>query len=76
MPNSLLKAPKKGFGISLREWFKDESFNSKLEMNLSKVKQILDNSAIENILKENNSGAKDNGNFIWGLIMLDKSLKL
>lgn len=45
-------------------------------MNLSEVKHILDNSAIKNILKENNSGSKDNGNFIWGLIMLDKSLKL
>ncbi len=75
LPESLLHAPKKGFGIPLREWFKDKSFNEKLENNLKLTKKVFNATAVERIIKENNSGERDNGNFLWGLMMLNIALK-
>ncbi|HOZ86232.1 MAG TPA: asparagine synthase (glutamine-hydrolyzing), partial [Bacteroidia bacterium] len=74
LPLSLLSAPKRGFGIPLREWFKDKEFNSLLESNLQKVNRILDQETIAKIVSQNNTGKKDNGNFIWTLIQLNHNL--
>ncbi len=74
LPPDILSAPKRGFGIPLREWFKDKEFNTVLEENLKQVKQILDKDIIDKIVSENNSGKKDNGNFIWTLLQLNKQL--
>jgi asparagine synthase (glutamine-hydrolysing) len=74
LPESIMNAPKKGFGIPLREWFKDQSFNTHIEKNLSKASTILDAEMVQKIVRQNNSGQKDNGNFIWTMMMLDKSL--
>lgn len=75
LPDSLIKAPKKSFGIPLREWFKDESFNSKLDRNLFNVKEVLNPESVNKIITENNSGQRDNGSFIWQLIMLNKYIQ-
>jgi asparagine synthase (glutamine-hydrolysing) len=75
LPQSILNAPKRGFGIPLREWFKDKGFNVVLEENLEKVNELLDKETIKKIVTENNIGKKDNGNFIWTLLQLDKSLR-
>ena len=75
LPASILNAPKRGFGIPLREWFKEKAFDVVLNENLKKVKEILDQETIQKILIENNEGKKDNGNFIWTLLQLDKSLR-
>ncbi|MES2132264.1 MAG: asparagine synthase (glutamine-hydrolyzing) [Bacteroidota bacterium] len=74
LPASVLNAPKRGFGIPLREWFKEEGFNDLLEENLQKVKEMLDRDTINKIVTENKEGKKDNGNFIWALIQLNKFL--
>jgi asparagine synthase (glutamine-hydrolysing) len=75
LPGSVLNAPKRGFGIPLREWFKEKSFGKVLDENLQEVNQILDKDIITKIITENNSGKKDNGNFIWALLQLNKVLK-
>lgn len=75
LPKSLLNAPKKGFGIPLRDWFKDESFNKHIISNLSKVNDLFDERIVGSIIEENRKGIKDNGNFIWTLMMLNKALK-
>ena len=74
LPASILNAPKRGFGIPLREWFKDKEFNIVLNENLKKVNRLLDEETIKKIVTENNEGKKDNGNFIWALIQLDNAL--
>lgn len=75
LPTSILNAPKRGFGIPLREWFKDKELGSVLEENLGEVRKILDPVIIAKIVAENNSGKKDNGNFIWALLQLNKALE-
>ncbi len=74
LPASILNAPKRGFGIPLREWFKDKEFDVILSENLKKVNELLDTEIIKKIITENNEGKKDNGNFIWTLLQLNKSL--
>lgn len=75
LPASVLNAPKRGFGIPLREWFKDKGFGSVLDENLREVNKMLDPAVIAKIVAENNTGKKDNGNFIWTLLQLNKALK-
>jgi len=74
LPNSILKAPKKGFGIPLREWFKDNSFERQINNNLTSVQSLLSKDEIQLILKANKKGLHDSGNFIWVLMMLNKNL--
>jgi len=74
LPDSLLKAPKKGFGIPLREWFKKDSFGNKINTNLNEIKTILDKNTVDIIVNENNKGLKDHGNFIWSMPMLNRMI--
>lgn len=72
LPHELLHAPKKGFGIPLREWFK-EDYNSSV-FQFENVKSICNPLLVNSIIEENAKGNRDNGNFIWSMIMLDKAL--
>jgi asparagine synthase (glutamine-hydrolysing) len=73
LPTPLLRAPKKGFGIPLREWFKEEEFKDQLGL-LVNLDFGLDSSTISKIIRKNNSGIEDNGNFIWMLFLLKEWL--
>lgn len=75
LPLNILSAPKKGFGIPLREWFRKDSFKNAIGDNLSNLNGILNSDVIHKLVLENRLGQKDNGNFIWTLIMLNKNLK-
>ncbi|MBL7918674.1 MAG: asparagine synthase (glutamine-hydrolyzing) [Bacteroidia bacterium] len=74
LPDSILNAPKKGFGIPLREWFKSDLFDDQLKNNLDKISEITSKPLVSEILKQNKLGEKDNGNFIWTLMMLNENL--
>lgn len=75
LPSGILSAPKKGFGIPLREWFKKDSFESTIKNNLLDLNTILNSSEINNLVHENRIGLKDNGNFIWTLMILNKMVR-
>lgn len=75
LPKSILNAPKRGFGIPLRNWFKDNTFNNHILNNLNNINNLFDKSIIKSIVEENRVGIKDNGNFIWILMMLNKAIK-
>lgn len=75
LPSSVLNSPKRGFGVPLREWFKEINVNEFLGSNLNHVEEILDKNTIHKIIKDNKNGKTDNGNFIWALLMLNKKLE-
>lgn len=75
LPEEILNAPKRGFAVPLMEWFKDKEFNTVLNDNLICVKNMLDEKVILKIIEENRSGERDNGNFIWTLLQLEKHIK-
>lgn len=74
LPKSILTSGKKGFGVPLREWFKDQAFELKLH-DLYVHNIGLNNNIIKNIIQENKEGKKDWGNFIWMLFLLKEITK-
>jgi asparagine synthase (glutamine-hydrolysing) len=73
LPKGILKAPKKGFSVPLRYWFKNDSFKEKLQ-NLEKDIDFLSGNEMEAILKKNVTGREDDGDFIWKLFVLSKTI--
>jgi asparagine synthase (glutamine-hydrolysing) len=74
LPREILSAPKKGFTVPLREWFKGNSFDQKLK-ELQDCLPLLNKEVVSAIINLNNSGKKDYGNFIWMLFNLNECLK-
>ncbi len=72
LPKELLSASKKGFGIPLYQWFKNDETVEKIQLN--QTKNILDNTQINNLIATNKKGKADYGNFIWTLLMLEQNL--
>jgi hypothetical protein len=72
LPQPLLAASKKGFSLPLREWFKDGAFTERLN-SLEKI-PFLSKKIIHEIISSNKSGIEDYGNFIWMLIVLNKTI--
>ena len=69
LPPSLLKAPKMPFSVPLREWFKQEDFNLRLNT-LERSDFGLNNAVIRDVIQANRSGQSDYGDFIWRLFVL------
>ena len=73
LPKNLLSAPKRGFGVPVREWFKKDSFNTEFDK-LLKLGDLVDKNTLIKIIRDNKEGKKDNGNFIWALFVMNKIL--
>jgi len=71
LPSELLSAPKRGFSIPLREWFKEDSFGETLN-GLAFSLPFLNSDIINDIIRTNNNGEKDFGNTIWSLFVLSR----
>jgi asparagine synthase (glutamine-hydrolysing) len=73
LPREILSAPKKGFSVPLREWFKGNSFDQKLQ-DLKDTIPFLNKEVVESVIYLNNTGKKDYGNFIWMLFNLKNQI--
>jgi asparagine synthase (glutamine-hydrolysing) len=69
LPASVLRGPKRGFAVPLREWFKDRNFNMQLSA-LYSEDFGLNKEVIKKIVQDNKMGKTDLGNFIWMLFVL------
>lgn len=74
LPPDLLNAPKKGFVLPLREWFKGKDFEGKL-LDLSKDDVGLNQTAIKELVQRNSGGKEDLGNFLWMIFIYRRWLK-
>ena len=74
LPPSLLLYPKRGFLVPIREWFKDQEFQSR-SLEFSAIEGILDFASVKKIFKDNYEGREDNGNLIWSLLVLKKVIQ-
>lgn len=72
LPRSILRSPKKGFVVPLREWFKDKSLTASLPNYLAQTPLDMNRGLINEIVAKNASGEVDYGNFIWMLFLLGK----
>ncbi len=69
LPPALLRAPKKGFSIPLREWFKGKEFEPQLQ-SLCSADFGLNQNVLKKIIDDNKSSKEDYGNLIWMLFVL------
>lgn len=74
LPKELLAASKKGFGVPLRDWFKEDNLNNKIkDILLANNNNLVYNSkGIEKLINENKDAKSDVGNFIWMVLVLKK----
>jgi asparagine synthase (glutamine-hydrolysing) len=70
LPRAVLKAPKKGFVVPLREWFKRDDSQEELRFLMAAGPLDIDTKIIVEIFRKNISGEGDHGNFIWMLFLL------
>ncbi len=74
LPQENLKRRKMGFGVPISHWFRGEMKNFLLEVLLTEKAQnrgILKREKVEQLINEHISGARDNGQGLWTLLMLE-----
>jgi asparagine synthase (glutamine-hydrolysing) len=78
VPPEILRRPKKGFGVPLGRWFR-EDLRGYLAATLgapdARVKEHLASEAVERVLAEHDSGAVNHGHAIWTLLTLEVFLR-
>jgi len=70
LPAPLLRQPKKGFVVPIREWFKDESFRARLQSLSTLSGWGFDVKALGLLASDHVSGKKDHGQILWVLFLL------
>ncbi len=72
LPPPVLKAPKRGFVVPLREWFKKDSHTNALKSLMMSCPLDINIHLIETVMQKNAAGQADYGNFIWMLFLLGR----
>jgi asparagine synthase (glutamine-hydrolysing) len=72
LPNALLKAPKRGFAVPLRGWFKERHLAALVEQSLTKIPVDFNLSAMRAVMTQATNKQTDFGNFLWMLVVLGK----
>ena len=71
LPPVVLKEPKKGFAVPLREWFRQETLSASVNLVLHKNSLDMNKRVLEKMVRDNMTGREDYGNFLWMLLVLD-----
>lgn len=74
LPKDILYRPKKGFGVPLNEWFRDELREYSRGILLAPSAQchtFLKAEAVKELLDDHVSGKRNNGSLIWNLLVLE-----
>jgi asparagine synthase (glutamine-hydrolysing) len=74
LPDDILDRPKKGFGVPLRHWFRDELRDMPREMLLdpgARTRAWLEPSEVERLIEEHRDERADHSLRLWTLLMLE-----
>jgi asparagine synthase (glutamine-hydrolysing) len=78
VPAPILDRPKKGFGVPLDRWFRQD-LNAYVAATLgaadAHVRRHLDAGAVDRMLAEHDSGARNHGHALWTLLTLEVFLR-
>lgn len=75
LPSSIIKRPKKGFGIPVAKWLKKELKDEMLDTFAADVireQGLFEQAEIDRLVHEHLSGRKDNHKLLWTLFMFQK----
>lgn len=72
LPKELLNAPKKGFNMPMRDWFKENELGQKIReiLLMDDDFNLLDRKVLNELLGSNTAQKTDVGDFIWQLVVL------
>jgi asparagine synthase (glutamine-hydrolysing) len=78
LPAEIIERPKRGFGVPLDRWFR-EDLRSYVAGTLgapdARVKQHLDGAAVDRILAEHEARTRNHGHALWTLLTLEVFLR-
>src|SRR4051794_21910191 len=78
MPEEIVKRPKRGFGVPLDRWFRDD-LKSYVAGTLgspdARVKQHLSAAAVDRVLDEHDGRTRNHGHALWTLLTLEVFLR-
>jgi asparagine synthase (glutamine-hydrolysing) len=78
VPDHILNRPKRGFGVPMDRWFREDLRDyvaSTLGAPDSRVKAHLQSGAVDRLLAEHDSGARNHGHALWTLLTLEVFLR-
>ena len=78
VPPEILRRPKKGFGVPLDRWFREDLrdyVGSTLGHPDARVKDHLVPAAVDRLIAEHDSGARNHGHALWTLLTLEVFLR-
>ncbi len=78
VPDEILHRPKKGFGVPLDRWFREDLagyVGATLGAPDARVRRHLASGAVDALLAEHASGARDRGQTLWTLLTLEVFLR-
>jgi asparagine synthase (glutamine-hydrolysing) len=72
LPSEVLRAPKRGFNVPVREWFRQDAPVKLLEKRLAQgiLDDLVDRQALRNALEMHRRGDADHGMHLWILLQL------
>jgi asparagine synthase (glutamine-hydrolysing) len=78
VPDDILNRPKRGFGVPLDRWFREDLRSyvaSTLGAADSRLKAHLQPGAVDRLLADHDSGARNHGHALWTLLTLEVFLR-
>jgi asparagine synthase (glutamine-hydrolysing) len=78
LPEEILQRGKRGFGVPLDRWFREDLrsyVSSTLGADDAHVKDHLVSDAVDTMLREHDSGARNHGHALWTLLTLEVFLR-
>jgi asparagine synthase (glutamine-hydrolysing) len=73
LPASIIKRPKKGFGIPLSDWLREplsDWMNDILSVGRINRQGVVSSSVVSRLIKEHNKHSHDHGKILWNLISM------
>ncbi len=74
LPKSLMRRPKKGFGVPLEHWFRDDLRDYTRQVLLDRTateRGIFNPAAVQRLLEEHQAGTFDHSYRLWGLLFFE-----
>jgi asparagine synthase (glutamine-hydrolysing) len=77
LPDDILKRPKRGFGVPLDRWFREDlgSYTTATLGSGARLRRHLNGAELDAMLAEHSAGARNHGHALWTLLTLELFLR-
>jgi asparagine synthase (glutamine-hydrolysing) len=77
LPDEILSRPKRGFGVPLDRWFREdlEKYAHSMLGHKARVRDHVDGEQLDQLLGGHRSGSENHGHALWSLLTLELFLR-